>query len=349
MNRKLHIEFLRILAIFFVIFNHTGPDGYRLYTTTISDGFTIKYIFYASLSVFCKIAVPLFFMISGALLLKKEETYQDLFQKRVSRIVLVLILISSFYYISISLDYHIFAFSITEFLTLFSYRVITPLWYLYAYLGFLLCLPFLRKIALNMQEKDFHYLFIVMLILGLVRLVIAGTTSIWFNSDTMGFLLDNIFYYPIMGYYIENKLDMKKISIKTIGLSTISTLLFALFDVLFNYLLIKNTGDLSTQAFLGDFSLIIAVNIYFLTKYIFEKIDVPRQIAKIIISVGSCTFGMYLLDEFLRTEIFYPVYYELFPVIKRMPACFVGIIACMTGGYVIIYLLKLTPFGKKLL
>lgn len=66
----LHIELIRIIAAYFVIFNHTGKRGFFLFS--VYERGSLQYWVYMILSIFCKISVPLFFMIAGALLLKKR-------------------------------------------------------------------------------------------------------------------------------------------------------------------------------------------------------------------------------------------------------------------------------------
>lgn len=66
--RKQHFDFLRIIAIFMVLFNHTGTNGFVLFTIARESKLYIFYLFFA---IFIKMAVPLFFMISGALLLPR--------------------------------------------------------------------------------------------------------------------------------------------------------------------------------------------------------------------------------------------------------------------------------------
>ena len=70
-KKLLYIEFLRAAAIFFVIFNHTATEGFLLFTKYPTDN--IQYWLYLAISIFCKFAVPVYFMISGALLLGKDE------------------------------------------------------------------------------------------------------------------------------------------------------------------------------------------------------------------------------------------------------------------------------------
>ena len=69
--KLVHIEILRILAIFFVIFNHTGKDGYFLFSEFSAS--SIRFWLYLFLSHFCKFAVPVFLAISGALVLSKPR------------------------------------------------------------------------------------------------------------------------------------------------------------------------------------------------------------------------------------------------------------------------------------
>ena len=77
-KRKIHIDILRIFAALLVIFNHTsGFYYYHTYVNIWESGIFVV------LSVITKIAVSIFFMISGALLLGKEESYTVLFTKRI--------------------------------------------------------------------------------------------------------------------------------------------------------------------------------------------------------------------------------------------------------------------------
>ena len=69
-QRKLHYDILRIIASLCVIYNHTSERGYYLYAFPCS--FILK-DFYIAVAALIAVAVPIFFMISGALLLSKDE------------------------------------------------------------------------------------------------------------------------------------------------------------------------------------------------------------------------------------------------------------------------------------
>lgn len=66
--RAVHLDILRLIAIFLVLFNHTWTRGFSLWTISHNSG--VLYWLYMFLSITDKIGVPLFLMISGALLLK---------------------------------------------------------------------------------------------------------------------------------------------------------------------------------------------------------------------------------------------------------------------------------------
>lgn len=78
-GRKVYIDFLKIIAIYMVLFNHTETKGFVLFTIARTSKLYPLYLFNA---IFIKIAVPLFLMTSGALLLGKSESYRDLMNKR---------------------------------------------------------------------------------------------------------------------------------------------------------------------------------------------------------------------------------------------------------------------------
>lgn len=60
---------LRILAIFLVVFNHTGDRGFMLFAAQTQ---AVLYFPYMLCSVFCKIAVPLFFYDLRGFAIKKD-------------------------------------------------------------------------------------------------------------------------------------------------------------------------------------------------------------------------------------------------------------------------------------
>lgn len=75
-KRKVYLEMIRIIAIFLVIFNHV--EGVTLYQTSVG----LKTWGYMFISMLTSINVPLFFMVSGTLLLGKIDNFKTVIQKK---------------------------------------------------------------------------------------------------------------------------------------------------------------------------------------------------------------------------------------------------------------------------
>ena len=169
-KRNVYLETMRIIASLAVVFMHTGGDGYTLFAQYSPD--RIKYWIYLFLAVFAKFPIPIFFAISGMLLLPKEESIKEIWKKRISKTFMVLLLFSFISYMWDAIEEKVH-FSLTEFVrSLYSSQWNYAYWYLYAYLGFLICLPFLRALARKLEKKDYFYLIgIVSVVTGLLPIV----------------------------------------------------------------------------------------------------------------------------------------------------------------------------------
>ena len=97
-KKLLHIEFLRILCIWLVMFTHSATSGFSLYIPMQHSRWFPLYIL---VPFWVKISVPIFFMISGALLLGKDEPISVVFKKRIWRFSQVLVTFSFISYVAV--------------------------------------------------------------------------------------------------------------------------------------------------------------------------------------------------------------------------------------------------------
>lgn len=173
-----------------------------------SPGLSEASIIYAILS-FVKSAVPLFVMLSGALLLGKNESFSDFFKKRFKRILLPFFVWSPVVYILYYVKHYTFNFE--SFIGGFIIKTLTcgvveVYWYIYLIIGLYLFTPFLRKLFGALTGKEsFQF---CMLLLGIYLL------SYLFPEVTIasGFLSKNLiyFFYFCFGFVIINYLQSKK-------------------------------------------------------------------------------------------------------------------------------------------
>ena len=346
--RFLHMDILRVLAIFLVVFNHTAERGYTLFANSTDS---ILYFPYMMFSVFCKIAVPIFFMISGALLLPKDESLKQLFTKRILRMAVVLLLISVPFYFWLHRAEGI---GITNFFTyIYSNCASTSLWYLYSYIGFLLLLPFLRSMVRNMKPNDFVYLIAGHIILtGIIPCaeycIWKGNVALNESFSSVIFVTQNVFF-ALVGYYLEHVLDKKYYSRKNVILSVILSFISILVTCLMtHYQMISENIDSveRLEGFFNSFICIPAMAVYFLIKHLMANKNVSKS-QKIITVLGASVFGVYLIEKFCRS-LTKSAYLLTSPLIGSFLASLVWCFATCFVAFVIIITLKHIPILKKL-
>ena len=88
-NKRVYFDIMRVIACAQVIYGH--KEGYLLFMSTTGW----KQFVYMSLTMITRLCVPLFFMISGALLLPKDEDFPTAFKKRFLRTFAVLLFFST--------------------------------------------------------------------------------------------------------------------------------------------------------------------------------------------------------------------------------------------------------------
>ena len=147
-EKNYNIEALRVIACFMVICIHVSNYYSRAYGT-VSDA---SYIFSIIVNGISRVSVPVFFMISGSLLLD-ETLLVKKSVRRVGNTLIVLIVWSGLYYFwnllyrDKTYDLHL----------IFEAPVKRHLWFLYAILGMYIALPFLQCMLKNMPDILMRY------------------------------------------------------------------------------------------------------------------------------------------------------------------------------------------------
>lgn len=349
-RNKIHIEFLRIICIYLVMFNHTGTNGFFLFSVA---EYSKLYWFYMFISIACKVAVPIFFMISGALLLGKNESIQDIYQKRIFKYVIVLVGTSFLYQVY----RHYFQGTDIGFVIglkqIYSSNASVALWYLYSHIGVLIMLPLMRKMVRSMDNKDYVYIAVSSLIItGIIPIIqyYCSKGTLWLNDSFSASLItaSNIMYV-IMGYYFENILEEKYYNRKTvIALIGVSLLCIILCCFMTQYKA-DITGELSegkSQAFHNSLIAVPAFTLYFCSKFFFMKVKANKKILWLIQLGGGTTFGIYLAEGILRERLLF-VFIYLKPFLHILPACLIYIFVALIVGALIVAVLKKIPLLKE--
>ena len=356
-SRKAYLDWIRVIAIALVIFNHL--PGYTLYENSGAGR-----PFYLFCTLITRINVPLLLMVSGTLLLDRNESVKKVLKYRVLRIAGALV----FAYIGLFLLrsahdvilYGIpFSFSPGELIPgILSRRLITAdagsYWYLYAYLGYLLMLPFLRK-AVREMEKG-HWILLLVLhgiiytILPLVNLLLPAENRLSLSADfSVPLATTQAFFYTISGYWLDRHSNTAVTRKKDILTALLGLAVTCAAGALF--LLSSSPGDGISPSFLTMFDWVAAFCAFLVIRHM-TTVTLPGlsrgKHAKRIAFLSSLCFGIYLFDPWLKLVLF-GLYYRAAAFLPELIRSLVWIPISMTVGGIATFVLKKIPGFRKLL
>ncbi len=274
-------DIIRIVAIYLVIAVHLSflPEK-------VDQGGLIYFLHFA----ISKTSVPLFVMISGALLLSKQERYIDFYKKRASRI-LAPWLIWSVIFMMLELR----GFSLSSFK-----EAIWSFWFLPMIFCLYIITPILRKVVEVLSKAD---LLIVIIIWFLANSFLPYfLPSLAFPPHVDNGLLRqvvNFIGYFIAGYYLLAKGSIKPGNL-VIGLGLIIIGLFIIFSSVFQV-------GVSTQSVIYHFDyhapgiILLSIGIFITMSSLVIKFE--RQISPVIKNILSlvapASLGVYFIHGFL--------------------------------------------------
>ena len=340
-KRKTYIDFLKIIAIYMVLFNHTARNGFSLFTVRQDSMF---YAFYLFNAVFIKVAVPLFLMASGALLLGRDHEIRSVV-KRFFRFLTVLIAASFISYLYQCFRLHQLQFSIKEFfVTIYQQPINLAIWYLYVYLAFILMLPILSHMAKSMDDRTYKWM---LLMYGLIMFLPIPEFLIWHGEAThyskfYFFVSTQYAFFSLMGYYIDKKAKITRK--KAIILCAAGFIAIVVCCIMTNYrcnlLNAWETDNIDT--FFGCIIYMPSIALFYAAKYWFENHQIPDRISKALSIIASGTFGLFLIEDICREETM-QVFWKLNDHIPTLIACWVWILTACVLGIVVTLLLKKIP------
>lgn len=340
-NRKAHVDVIKILAILLVIFNHTGNDGFLAYQRQGNLFFQIVQMFFTS---FCKIAVPLYFMCSGALLLGKEESIQKLWKKRILKFVIVTIGFTIVYYVFLSVRDHN-PIDISWILrTMYSSSTFSfsgSYWFLYSYIAFLIMLPVFRIIAKYITKEVMIYLFALHALFSGVLPIFEFYLGLGSLAISVPFATSYVFFYPLVGFYLEKNeislLDNKK----NLLIVCIMSMLSIISSIMVSLKAFKNEN--LTENYFALFGGFVVILVYLLIRDICKKASKQPLLQNIIREVSGCTFGIYLLHGFAFIFI-----NDIYVGGRYLDAC-VKVPCVFISSLLVVFVLRKIPIINKLL
>ena len=268
-----------------------------------------------------KIAVPLFFMISGALLLPKQESLKILISKRVLRFLIVLVLfhaVQSCYYCWTCGENGI---GFRSFLGdcywgnlgkgyVLGWTGAGAVWFLYAYIALLLMLPFLRAMVRGMELMSFYYLFALQIILCVVVpalfVLVTGNTPEGFRVLTYLPLCGNVFVYVIAGYYAEHKICVEKLKRwHILCLITVSAAFVLLAGLMSEWARLRMGAEHVNQYVPGltSYLLVPCITIFIVVKRLLVSASEKKWVVNVARALGGAVFVVMIVENIMRREL----------------------------------------------
>lgn len=333
------INNLRLIAMFAVIVLHTASPLLFLYNSAPVSNWIVADIYNAIV----RFAVPVFVMITGALLLHREYELSDFLKKRIGRLILPF-LFWSLVYIGYQWYIEIIVFNndtwanvkliLHQLKTGASYH----LWYVYLLIGLYLFIPILSRFIRNATEKEILYFlaiwFLTILISKPYLTQLDTAVDLRYFTGYMGYL--------VLGYYLAHK----RFTIPYLAFPAL--LIFTACVVLITcgtyYLKIKD-HELSTFFYepVGPFVVMLSASVFLAAKNI--KVKIKPIINKIFLNAGKYTLGIYLSHALVLNILeLNDITYAQFNPIASIPLV---ALLCFIISWLAIYALGKVPVLKS--
>jgi len=291
-NLTYSVDFIRTVAILMVIFVHSSSFPYSIpgaiTNTVIINWFTSD--IYGAIGY---LGVPLFVMLSGALLLdpsKADEPMGAFFKKRFNRIGLPLIFWTIIFF-AWNFRVHGIAlspFNIEQGLLTGSYPI---MWFLYMLIGLYLATPVLRIVAKHIDRKIFTFL-IILWFIGTIAVPLIHTFTAFTYNPTI-FVITNWAGYFLLGAYLV-KTEMRR----SIVYPLLALGLFV--AIVGDWIITAAIGEQLTGFFHGylSFNMILASAALFLILVSIPRTRIERgnsALTRLMHWIGKNTLAFYLL------------------------------------------------------
>lgn len=332
MNKRLiPIDMIRCLACILVVLNHSCMPGITNQWIDISVAF---------ISIPC---VPLFFMVSGYLLLPVNDSLLVFLKKRMSHILWPLLSFTTFYLLyGFFTEHSSPAVLLKKLLSVpFSPQGHGVLWFMYTLIGLYIIAPVVTPWLEKCTKRELQ------IVLGLWGISLCYPYLIsYFHLDTS--VTGILYYYSgyvgyfVLGYYVKRYQP---------------TLSYAAFNgIYFGIILIAIVSKILVievvyHSFTSYLSLLVAImtlSIFLIT----YKITPPNLyynqdggiIESVISNFSRCSFGIYLMHIFIMRQLIWKIdflnsYGGYFQVISSL-------LLTLLASWILTNIISYAPFGK---
>lgn len=328
-NRIFYYDFLRAFAIIAVVMCHMGSFFGPLNSP-------IKLIYNHTFYGIGLMGVPIFLMLTGALLLNREYSLSYFFKKRFLRIIppflfwIIIIMIFGIYVLEWDMDFAIKIFMGEG----------SIIWYFWTLIGIYLFIPVINSFIREYDMKGVEYFLIIWFVT-----IILKTFHIWpvfppfkFNFNFELNYFTDFIGFVILGYYLDNK----EFKLDDVYIAVISFLIIVGSLCFYDYFVINhiNIGPVYQNLI----NVFLSIGMFLFIKeldslHLFNRIK-SNLVGKAIISLSLCSYGIYFAHFIM---------YKYFKTLgihsnKLVPIMFIIVLGL---SWIIVFLLSKIPYVKR--
>ncbi|RWY53883.1 acyltransferase [Mucilaginibacter gilvus] len=334
------ISNLRLIAMLAVVVLHTASPLLFNYKTSALGNWMAADVYNAAV----RFAVPVFVMITGALLLGKDYELGDFLKKRLGRLLLPF-LFWSLVYVAYQWYEEIIYFhgglwgNINLVLHQLKIGSSYHLWYVYLLVGLYLIIPIISKFVRNASEKELLYF----LAIWFITILISNPYLTRFETAVELRYFSGYIGYLVLGYYLANK------QFNFPGVVFIAVLVFICFAIIATigtfYVVVK-TKELSTYFYepVGPFVVMLSASAFLIAKN--TVIRLPIKFILICENAGKYTLGIYFVHALILNILeLNGITYQVFNPWLSIPAVAV---LCFLISWLLVWLMSKIPVLKYL-
>lgn len=331
--RKAWLDYLRVFAILAVITGHVIADFYARFGEVGPAEWWLSNV----LGTLARSAVPVFVMVSGAVLLGKPYTLKDFYKKRLARLIPPIVFWNLVYlgvYVLNGMDRQTVLWTLKA-LVIVDGHIAPHLWYLSMFACLMVFAPFVNKFILGEKPT------------GRELAILLGLTFPFFLLNTVASVADNIYHlgmewfkifpwfmvYFVAGYTFDNHFPKIRLSN---GLIAGAIVVLVAVGAGLNYYAVSSLGIMKNYFIAterGPLLFLISMLVFVLAK----NLSVRLEANKVILAVAEASFGMYLIHE-----IFNGIFTRGLPDYYSRGLMYIPLVAAMTTvlSFVSIFLLR---------
>ncbi|MBI5353434.1 MAG: acyltransferase family protein [Chloroflexi bacterium] len=340
-SETLWIDFIRVVAIFSVVWLHSAaPLLYKYNEIPHMDWWAGNV--YDSIVRMC---VPLLFMISGYLLLGRQEPLKIYAVKRINKVVVPLIIWTIFYVFWRYYETGRFI-ALKNVFGLLLNPAYYHLWFLYTLIGLYLYIPILRVLIQHASKEILYYFIALWFIAVSVFPLIFRLSHIGSSYDLK--MISGYVGYLVIGHLLGNLQINKKWFIGSfIGIFVFAVITMA--GTFFLTVRYEGVYDEYFYSYLSPNVILLSISAFVSIKYLADKIITSERGEAFLGLLSSVSFGIYFVHPMVLAAIGRGWLGIPFDVFSISAIYSVPLLALLTFGisFVITFILQRIPIVRK--